>query len=146
MAYERAGLFHLIDFDPNRVWAVALGKKRGSYPGERFDSDLLAVDFKNAPLEEELIKRIKRSEYFENTLVIGRSNGIVSVSKRRFGEKMREELGPEASQFIVQTPRYNKKYVSLSLNPICKEAATYEPEFVDFLANSIENVLRRTPP
>ena len=61
----------------------------------------------------------------------------------RFGQKMLEILIPEMQRFIAQEPEYDPKYYSLStLSPICTSSVKYKPKFADFLADSIEAVLK----
>ena len=147
MGYELAGLFEL----NGSVWAIARGEACGSYPAEPYNSDLLAleIELKNPiktekQIQEELGESIRRSEYFRNSLIYGMADGNLAVSKKGiFGERMIEILKPEMQRFIAQKPEYDSQYLSVStLIPICKSTAKYKPEFVDFLADSVEAILK----
>jgi len=154
MGYETAGLFQF----NGSVWTIARGEAYGSYPADPYDSDILALEFElrrpiqggrtrkktEKQIQEELGESISRSEYFRNSLIYGMADGNLAVSKNgKFGERMVEILRPEMQRFIAQEPEYDSQYLSLStLSPICKSSVKYKPEFADFLADSIEAVLK----
>ncbi len=144
MGYESSGLFQL----DGKTWAIARGEKCGSYPAEPYDSDLLALEllvegkiFKQ--IQEELKERIENSSYFINSLVCGMADGnLFSHKEGMFGEEMLKILQPEIKRFIAQEPEYDRSMVLLTLQHPTKKAMLYKPEFVGFLADSIEAVLR----
>lgn len=147
MGYENVGLFGL----NGKEWAIARGEACGSYPAEPYDSDILALEFDlkglrktKEQIQEELKEAIGMSSYFENSLVYGMADGNLAVSENsRFGKKMLETLRPEMQKFIAEKPEYDSRYLSLStLSPVCTKNVKYKNEFADFLADSIENVLR----
>lgn len=145
MGYESAGLFQ---FD-GKTWAIARGEKCGSYPAEPYDSDLLALELiaegkTSEQIQEELREGIGRSSYFRNSLIFGMADGNLSLSKDgRFGERMLRRLQPEIQRFITQEPEYDRSVILVSTlqYPTIKRML-YKPEFVDFLADSIEAVLK----
>lgn len=154
MGYETAGLF---EFDGS-VWTIARGEACGSYPADPYDSDILALEFElkrpikggrtrkktEKQIQEELGESIRRSEYFRNSLIYGKEDGNLIVSRNgRFGQRMLEILRPEIQRFIAKEPEYDSQLLSLStLKPICTSSVKYKPEFADFLADSIEAVLK----
>lgn len=147
MKYQAVGLFTLDE----KLWAISRGEKCGGYPADPYDSDLLALDFSikgktQEQIQEELRDRIGRSDYFVNSLVYGMADGNLAVTKSgRFGQKMLEQLAPRVKDFVATPAKYNDEYLDLStLRPICEHSVKYKPEFADFLADSIEAVLRRS--
>jgi hypothetical protein len=95
-------------------------------------------------IQEELSEAIERSSYFRNSLIYGTADGNLTVNKYgRFGAKMSEILKPEIQRFIAQEPEYDSQHLSLStLTPVCKTPVN-KPEFADFLADSIEAILKK---
>ncbi len=145
MGYDSAGLFQ---FD-GKTWAISRGEKCGGYPAEPYDSDLLALEFlaegkTPKQIQEELGEGIGQSSYFRNSLIFGMADGNLSLNKEgRFGEKMLKRLQPEIQRFIAQEPEYDRSVILVStLQYPTTKNMLYKPEFADFLADSIEAVLR----
>ncbi len=145
MGYENAGLFQF----NGKTWAIARGEKCGSYPAEPYDSDILALELladRKTPeqIQEELSKGIGQGSYFKNSLIFGMANGNLSLNKEgRFGEEMLKRLQPEIERFIAQEPEYDRSVILLlSLQHPATKLMLYKPEFADFLADSIEAVLK----
>jgi len=150
MKYERVNLFQFNSKD----WGVGRGESYGSYPAEPYDSDILALkisveDKTEEELKEDLGQDIRGSKYFKNSLVFGMADGSLgsgstfSWFKNPFEEKMAELLKPKFLDFMAQKPEYDKRYISLStLGPVNTKSMLYKPEFVDFLTETIETVLK----
>jgi hypothetical protein len=136
-------------FNDKTSWVVARGEKYGDYPANIYDSDIMALEF---PLEEEitdstkeeLIREIIRSSYFRNSLISGMADGSLAINKEgRFKKQLSDLLRPRIQEFTTQEIEYDVKVLSLStLSPFCKKSAKYKPEFADFIAESIEVVLK----
>lgn len=139
MQYKSAGVF---DFN-GQTWVVARGVACGSYPADPYNSDILAFKFSkegksSKQIKEELIDKISYSSYFINTLVCGMSDGSLVSNKKLF-----DILKPELNNFVAEQPKYDDRYLSTStLSPICTNSAKYKSEFAEFLASSIENILK----
>lgn len=144
MNYQSAGLFRL----EGNCWAIARGETCESYVAAPYDSDILALEFmadvhSEQAIPEELRERIRQSTYFENSLIYGLAGGSLAVGGQKFGRQMLKLLKPEMQKFIAQEAEYDSQYYSLStLSPICRSSVKYKPEFTEFLANSIEAVLK----
>ncbi len=144
MGYESVGLFHL----DSKSWAIGRGEKCGDYPADPYDSDILALEY-SSPDPQKIAEEIYRnSNYFGNSLVHGMRNGSLAVSQRgRFGEKMFKILQPEIEKFIAQKPEQRSDvfvFGASGLEPATTRSTGYEKEFVDFLADAIETVLRES--
>lgn len=145
MGYEFAGLFEI----NGKKWAIARGEACGGYPADPYDSDIMALKFELESSSDEekmnnLTKAIKESEYFKNSLIYGTADGNINVSGRgSFGTKIVDLLRPKIKEFIVQKAEYDSQYISVStLSPVCKKSIKYKHEFANFLADSIETVLK----
>lgn len=145
MRYEKANLFNF----SNNDWAVCIGEKFGSYPAERFDSDLSALKLtiegkKPEQIEEDIRNNFHRYDYFQNSLVFGFRYGNMGISKdSKLGEKMQELLKPKIENFIVQKAEYDETKILCSTleYPVVKNVL-YKPNFVGFLTETIETVLK----
>jgi hypothetical protein len=145
MKYDNIRLFQFNE----KNWVIARGEKCGSYPAERYDSDLLALEFPiegkdSEQIQKELRERIEQSQYFQNSLVFGMDDGNLGVSEDGiFKEKILGRLNPRIQDFIAQEPEYDKSMILTStLHHPTTKSMLYKPEFVDFLADSIEAVLK----
>ena len=127
-----------------KYWAIARGEKCGDYPGDIYDSDILALELKSESTErEELERKISESTYFTNSLIFAKTDGHLCLSKEnRFGIKMRDLLQSRIEKFIAQLPEYDESLFSArTLSPVCTKSVMYKPEFTDFLTDSIKQVL-----
>ncbi len=146
MRYNTVRLFNF----NKKCWAISRGERCGSYPAERYDSDLLALEFilgEKTPeqIQEELNEKIEGSSYFRNSLIFGMADGNLALTlDGRFTQEMYEKLGPELQRFILQEPEYNTEVILASTlqHPTTKNML-YKPEFADFLACSIEEILSK---
>lgn len=160
MCYESVGLFEL----DSEMWAIARGKKCGSYPGGQYVGDIIALDLvdgvkigdfffiKSDEIPEELTKEIRRGHYFLNTLFFGTDDGNIGSNEThyfdlptRFGKRMSDLVGSRINEFVMQTPEYDKSMILAStFQHPTTQVMLYKPETPDFLADSIEQVLRET--
>ncbi len=145
MCYKYAGLFHL----DGKTWSITRGEKCGSYPAEPYDSDILALELlaEGKTLEQiqkELKEGIEHSSYFRNSLIFGMADGnLSSIEGSRFGREMSRRLQPEINRFIAQEPEYDEGVILVStLQYPTTRCMLYRQEFADFLADSIEAVLK----
>lgn len=140
MGYENARTF---EFN-GKYWAIARGEKCGDYPGDIYDSEILALELKSENTEKEELERIiDKSTYFTNSLIFAKRDGHLCLSKEnKFGIRMQDVLQPRLREFIAQLPEYDENLFSArTLSPICTKSLMYKPELVDFLADSIRQVL-----
>jgi hypothetical protein len=139
--YMRYESLDLIKLD-RAWWCIGNGKKSGSYPAERYDSDIIAVKINktNTPY---VIERVASSRYFENSPVYAMADGNLCIGKG-FKDDMLERLRPKIEQYIAQNPEYDSQYLLLSTlqHPVTKHML-YKPEFAGFIAKTIEDVLKR---
>ena len=155
MGYESADLFQ---FD-GKTWAIARGEACGSYPADPYNTDILALKFElrrpikrgrtkrktEKQIQEELSETIKRSSYFRNSLICGMADGRLTLTENgRFTESMLRLLQPRISDFIAQNLETRTDVIHTDLRPVVSKAVEYKPEFVDFLVETIETVLKET--
>jgi len=145
MHYEKVNLLNIGD----RNWAIGRGEKWGSYPAEPYDSDILALRFDagnktDGRIVEEIRRGIETSSYFQNSLVYGYADGNLGVCKSgRFGEEILKALKPKVSSFIAQKAEYDEEHILMStLQYPTTQVMLYKPNFVDFLTETIEKVLK----
>lgn len=144
MGYKSAGLFQF----NNKTWAIARGEKRGSYPADPYDSDILTLPFsiktsREEKIRDKLKKDIENNYYFRNSLIVGMADGIIGASqKNKLATKLFEIIGHSFSSFISQKLEYHSELFYLDLQPAVKSPMLYKQEFVDFLANTIHQVLK----
>jgi len=153
MCYSGIGLFDL----EGRTWAIARGTKGGSYPGDMYIGDIIALDLivgdnSEDDIKKELSKRISSGSYFMNSLFLGLKDGNLGIKKERsrgiptrFGKKMIQMVSPRIKEFVMQTPEYNNELILFStLQPPATKVMLYNPKTPDFLADCIEQVLKET--
>jgi len=141
MGYDCAGLFQF----KGKTWAIARGEKCGDYPGSRYNSDIIALELLvDGETKEKIIdilnNKIMAGFYFKNTLIYGMSDGNLELPdtfSERFGKKALELLTSKLKKFVVQEPELTLPY------PTMPKTMRYKPEFADFLADSIEQVLKK---
>ncbi len=150
MRYESAKLFQFGD----KTWAITIGKKYGSYPAEPYDSDLSALELSiENKTQEQIIeglgKKIDRSIYFRNSLIHGMADGNLAAGTSHhwlnnpFQGRILELLKPKIKDYIAQKPEYDTTMLLAStLQHPTNKVMLYKPEFVDFLVDTIETVLK----
>lgn len=155
MGYEKVNLFEFND----KNLVIGRGEKCGQYPGDIYDSDILALEInpkkktKDGKLRKKTDKQlyndittaIGKTNYFKNSLIVGMADGMMGGRKSNpLCEKILEALGkPNMSSFIAQHAKYDRELISMStLRPICKKPELYKPEFANYLAKTIESVLK----
>ncbi|MFH1452237.1 MAG: hypothetical protein ABIF88_03635 [archaeon] len=145
MEYPGTGIF---DYG-GKTWAIAHGENGGGYPADRYNSDLLALELATkertaVEIREELAEAIRQSTYFENSLLFGFSDGNLAMSRTgRFSGRLKDRIFPHIDGFIAQRAEYNHEIILAStLQHPVTQTIRYKPEFVDFLVDAIEEVLR----
>jgi hypothetical protein len=150
MKYERANLFQF----NNKNWAVARGEKYGDYPAEPYDSDLSAFellieDKTPGKIQEKLRSVIRGNSYFRNSLIYGLNDGRLAIGPNSdwfsnpFRSRMAELLKPRIDDFVLQKPEYDTRFILAStLQYPATKVTLYKPNFVDFLTETIETVLK----
>ena len=143
MRYEDAKIYNF-----NKEWLISRGEKAGSYPADPYDSDIigLCIDDKIdiESFDEEISKRIRRGQYFKNTLLGGMADGrIFGSGGTEQGKKVAETIIPKLEDFVYQKPEYDQQYISLStLGPVNTKKMLYKQEFPEFIVETIETVLK----
>ena len=138
MMYEKVSLIY---FSNGKNWCIGNGKAYGRYPAERYDSDILALKTKDNI--GEIVKSIEASTYFENSLIYAVADGNLCLGTR-FNNAMLERLRPNIGKYIAQKPEYDRQMLLLStLEPVVKKPIKYKESFAKFIAESIEQVLKR---
>ena len=153
MYYENIGLFNL----EGRVWAISRGKKGGSYPGDNYVGDIIALDLvldgkPEEKIKEELSEKMGVGAYFMNTMLLGLRDGNLGIKRKapygvptRFGERMVQLVSPRIKEFISQMPEYNPELLLVSTGqPVTTKTMLYKPETSVFLADCVKQVLRET--
>ena len=134
-------------FDFGKQWMMGRGERCGSYPARPYDSDILALEFPKAEpknVQEEIEKKIGGSSYFTNSILFGYADGNIGVNKEgRFGGKMMSVIKPKVPEFIVQSPKYDDRFIEMStLKPLNTKEMLYKPEFAGIITEAIEGVLK----
>lgn len=144
MGYERIKFFNF----NNKSWLIGNGKSCGNYPARPYDSDILSLEFVVDKNPDKVYKQFKDKigSYFRNSLIYGMTDGNLAVSREgRFAKQMMDLLIPKIEKFIAEEPKYNEEILSLdTLKPVNISPMKYKPELVDFLAESIEIVLKQS--
>ncbi len=127
----------------NKTWALGLGKPTGKfYLASEFSGDIINLEMNlenksEEEIKEELINRIGGGKYFENSLIIGLSDGRIG-----FGKKMEKHLPNDVGRFIARKPTYSSDLINpTTMMPVNTGQMKYKPEFTEFLAKTIENIL-----
>jgi len=147
MTYEKLNLF---SFNGNaKYWAIGLGTTNGGYPAADYDSDIIALLFnpkskRIIQIRKELTDILHHSTYFSNSLICGEYDGNLSaVKKCSLGQKVVEKLKPEIEKFIAKEPKYDSEYIRMdNLAPMNTQNMMYKPKFVEFLSQTIIDVLK----
>jgi hypothetical protein len=131
-------------------WVVGYGVKSGSYPGDRFSRDILAIPtqpFKSKDsieLAREVLKKMRKthSEYFTNSLIVAMSDGSLQCPRdsqraAQLYEKVGEQLQPEEP--ITEDTRY---MLASTLQPVTISTGKYNPELIPVVVEGIKEVLK----
>lgn len=117
--------------------------------GRTLDLSTISIDTEMPVIQERLKRGIENSRYFENTLVCGMADGHLATGGRSswypnpFKERMLELLKPKIDDFIEQKAEYDTRYILAStLRHPTTKLMLYKPNFVDFLTETIEFVLK----
>lgn len=145
MEYESVILVELGEnkTSTEKIWALGLGKKTGSYPGDIYENDILIIEItpgQQGP--EKISETIRKNKYFQNSLIIGMNNGSLRAGKGDLGRKLAELLNKSnVGNYIAQKAEIDHGYVTLDLRPIVKSPMRYKEEAVDFLLQKMIQVL-----
>lgn len=144
MGYDKVRFFNF----NNKSWLIGNGKSCGAYPARRYDSDILALELAVNQSPDEVCKQFQENidSYFKNSLIYGMVDGMLASSRNgRFTQKMMDLLKPKVDEFIAEMPRYNDEILSPdTMSPINTSSMKYKLEFADFLAETIEKVLKES--
>lgn len=137
MKYKEAGVIEI-----NGVkWMIGKGEKCGSYPGDLYVADLMALEVKeDSP--EHLTQRIIECDYFKGTLIIGMRDGSFGERENSIGELFLRDLG-NCSKFIARPKQIDKDYLTTDLRPLVTSPTQYDPQFGDFLAENMASFFTR---
>ena len=141
--YESATLLKIGD----KEWAIAFGAKCGSYPADPYNCDIAAVQLSgdSKPDEEvasEIHDALERNIYFRHSLIYAMADGQLALNKDgHFSKKVLEFLRPKVQEFIAQELETDSRYFTMDLRPVVKSAIQYKPKFVDFLCDTLREVL-----
>lgn len=148
MIYRNAAICKINGND----WILAQGENDGYYLTDNYRADILAL---NLPVPEEgkdlcnAVKgEIEGSYYFRNSMILALSDGNLGViPATRFEKRMKELVARKVSDFILQMPEYDQRYILAStLNHPTTRRMLYKQELIDFLATTIEGILSNPPP
>jgi len=144
MRYENALLLPI----NGTTWAIALGVKSGSYPGDEYDSDLVAFEIleeqKGVSQVRQVMMFIHQScDWFRYSILVCFKDGNFDLMKRsKYGRQMIGLLADKDKEFLVcEAERDETKIMASTLQPRVSQAARYKPEVVPFLADCIVRVL-----
>lgn len=146
MKYESANLFQF----NGKKWVLSRGEKCGSYPAKPYDSDITALEpSEENPTTSYVRSKLESSCYFRNSLIFALADGNLTIGtsssffENPFEKRMKEMLEPRLPEFVVQTPEYDTDMLLASTlqHPVTKEML-YRPDFVDFLTETIETILK----
>lgn len=137
----------------SKTWAISIGKAWGDYPADPYKSDIIAIEISPPGLKsekqisEEIRKLIYLGWYFENSLIIARQNGQITVPenpRNRFKKKILESLRSIAKTFIAQSLVVDDESISArTLEPVVISPVLYKPEFTEVLAKQIAEILSK---
>jgi hypothetical protein len=146
MKYESANLFKF----NGKNWVVARGESYGDYPARPYDSDITALEpSEENPTSNYIRSKLASSCYFRNSLIFSLADGNLGVGtnspffENPFEKRMKEMLEPRIPDFVAQKPEYDTGALLTSTlqHPVTKEML-YKPDFVDFLTETIEKILK----
>ncbi|MDD5192652.1 MAG: hypothetical protein PHH54_00545 [Candidatus Nanoarchaeia archaeon] len=144
MGYKTVTFFNF----NNKSWLIGNGKSCGAYPARPYDSDILALELDIAVFPERVRSEFQENvgSYFKNSLMYCMTDGMLAISKHgKFNKSMMNLLRPRIEEFIAEEPKYNEEIISPDTHmPVNISPMKYKPEFADFLAESIEAVLKQS--
>lgn len=126
-----------------KTWAIAVGKKSGQYPGEHFQSDLVAIRLENDLYAEQAVElfltKMGRNKYFQNTLLISTTDDSFEAFKfTNFGLEALKAL-PSAN--FANQPVEIAGYEIYDFNPAYIKRGYYDKsqiaEIVDIILKKI---------
>jgi len=133
---------HLFDIDGKR-FAISIGRKTGSYPGEIYACDFTALEFQHTEVLD-LKVMFSRSSAFQHSVMIGMSDGNIGVSEdSRYFEAFRGKLNSALEDIYINFPEYNHEMIAFAtMSPPVTKVGMFKPEAVEVVAKGIEEVLR----
>ena len=131
MRYERGKVININGND----WFISCGKHGVSYPGDPFNSDIIALQTNNP----EMIERTP-IHYFEDSLIIGGSDGRLTVNPEgRFGRVV-EILLEDIKPFIARESLSSELKYPNGGHIVISQTA-YRPKLIGVLVSRIEALL-----
>jgi hypothetical protein len=117
-------------------WVVALGKKGGKYPADRFDRDIVAIQIDPKKNNKELLEQNK---YFYHSLIISLASGEIGTRLDGFFGSQISDL--KIDDFIIQHQVVDRDFYGVDLQPLVVKKIEYDEEIVKYLADKISNIL-----
>ena len=132
----------------NRGWIIAVSTGPRGYPADQFATDLLVYPME---VSEEKIttKKIeeyirKKVSYFNHSPIIGLASGDIAVSQHSMFYSDVELLFKGGfNRFVEARAEYNQELMHLDGRPIVQKQTTYQPEFINFWFDALEQILSK---
>jgi hypothetical protein len=146
MQYNSAALYSIND----KTIMFALGTACGGYPADPYDSDIMAFEFetnsKSAKcISEELKKKIRKSTYFQNSILIGLSDGRLDSSKSQNQLMLNfwALIGKRIPKFTAKPMKTDRNLINPStMSYLVTSSVKYNLDFPKFLVDSFEKTLQ----
>jgi len=140
MGYEEYNILEL----KNGLWVVSRGYKCGSYPGDEFIGDIIAIRLmeKNADATE-IGYMIRQGSYFQNTVIVGMAGGQIGTNGNVHGKILERMLPRQLNENILADAVVEQGYIDLNLNPIYKSRVQYKKGFGEVLSKVVIEALEK---
>lgn len=123
-------------------WVLGLGYKTGSYPGDVYKQDILAIPIKDVE-NHDINSVIKQASYFKNSLIVLIEGSLLAISKNSFFSTSEDSEFEKIARIITEKEAIfdSSKYDLSAGLQICTKRAAYKDTAPEILATFFAIVL-----
>lgn len=134
MSYKEFTLFE----NNSKRWVLAFGTKSGDYPGDNFQSDLIAFSLPNkqniAQMRKEIATIVPTKSHFKNSFIIVMYDGQLMMRKA-----LTQLIGEKMGEFIAKEAKYTENFNMNGTRCVTSEVS-YKKEAIAFFAEKLQTL------
>lgn len=134
--------FNVCSFN-NKSYLLCLALNSQGYAARNYEGDLTSIVIKNEGLsQKELISKLEKSTYLQNSLLHGVNDGNIGLRKNQYGERLFNLIKSDVQNITLSFAEYDKNYIDLSRRGhVCTKPTLYKREAVKVFSDAIFKVL-----
>ncbi|NVN96865.1 hypothetical protein HXX01_01310 [Candidatus Nomurabacteria bacterium] len=134
MSYKEFTIFE----SNGKRWALSFGTKSGDYPGNNFQSDLIAFPLasKEVPAQtrKEIATVVPTQSPFKNSFIVVMYDGNLA-----FRKPLGQLISDNMAKFGAEEAKYNENF-NMDGTPCVVSEASYKKEVVEFFADKLQTL------